>query len=175
MSTTTADLEPRRPRRLDRQQRVVDRAEPGRGGDRQRQPEVDREVADQVAGGERHEQAADALADQGVGARGGRAAAARSALRVDLLAGQRRRQVRGGGGPVAVGGDLLVALRRSRRRGAAARGRARRGSSRPVTAGLKTATVAPAAARVAGDRRGDDGLADLGPGAGDEDALHGRR
>ena len=62
--TTAATSSPARPRRLDRQQGVVDRPQPGRGGDHQRQAEVDREVADQVAGRERHEQAADALADE---------------------------------------------------------------------------------------------------------------
>ena len=42
------DLEAGGAGRLDRQQRVVDRAEAGRGGDDQRVAEVDREVADQV-------------------------------------------------------------------------------------------------------------------------------
>ncbi len=49
-------------RRLDGEQRVVDRAEAGAGRDHERQPEVDREVAHRVAGRERHQQAADALA-----------------------------------------------------------------------------------------------------------------
>ena len=39
-----------------------------------------------------------------------------------------------------------------------------------MTAGLKTATRSPVGGERAGDHRGDDGLADLGAGAGDEDA-----
>ena len=62
------DLEPDGPRRLDREQRVVDRAEAGARGHDQRQAEVAREVAHEVAGRDRHEQPADALADEHVGA-----------------------------------------------------------------------------------------------------------
>ena len=50
-------LEPGRPRRLDRQQGVVDRPEPGRGGDHHRQAEVAGEVADQVVRRQRDEEA----------------------------------------------------------------------------------------------------------------------
>ena len=73
------DLEAGGSRCLDRQQGVVDRAEAGSGGDDQRQPEVASEVAHEVIAGQRHEQPADALADQHVGARrcgSGRARAA---------------------------------------------------------------------------------------------------
>src|SRR4051794_2906936 len=61
-------VEADRPHGLDRQQAVVDRAEARGGGDHDRQAEVAGEVAHQVAEGERHEEATDALADQHVGA-----------------------------------------------------------------------------------------------------------
>ena len=86
---------------------------PGEAAIDQREAEVDGEVADQVAGRERHEQAADALADQRLGARRRRARRCAQPRRVDLLAGQRRRQVRRGRRAVAVGRDLLVALARA--------------------------------------------------------------
>ena len=86
-------LEAGAPRGLQRQQGVVDRAETGRGGDDQGQAEVDREVADRIALGERHQQAADPLADELIGRR--RAAARRRAQPggVDLLAGEPRREM----------------------------------------------------------------------------------
>ena len=108
---------------LDRQQRVVDRAEARGGGDHQRVAEIDREVADQIGGRLRriatiaagHQQAADALADQGIGARGRRGAGGlEQPRRLDLLARHRRRQVRRGGRPVPIRRDLLVALLRPR-------------------------------------------------------------
>ena len=51
---------------------------PGEAAIDQRQPEVDREVADQVVAAERDQQAADPLADEDVGAAGRRGAAAAS-------------------------------------------------------------------------------------------------
>ena len=72
------DLEARGAGGLERQQGVVDRPQAGAGDDDQRVAEVGGEVADQVGGGERDEEAADALADEHVGALGrGRARACR--------------------------------------------------------------------------------------------------
>ena len=157
------DLEPGGAGGLDRQQGVVDRAEAGRGGDDHGVAEVGGQVADQVAGRERHQQAADPLADDRLGAGGGGRRGGAQPLGLDLLAGQRRRQVRRGRRAVAVGRDLRVALggpdaaqqlvvRQPTGRFAvlatdivpSAGGY----SSRPVTQGLKTATRRPAAARV---------------------------
>ena len=65
------DLEAGGARRLDRQQRVADRAEARARGDDERQRELGGEVAHEVAAGERDEQAADALDHERVGVRGG--------------------------------------------------------------------------------------------------------
>jgi hypothetical protein len=70
---------------LDRQQRVVDRAKTWGGGDRDRISEVTGEVADQVVGRQGDEKAADALADEEVGAVGGRRRGVAESLRVDRL------------------------------------------------------------------------------------------
>ena len=120
--TTAAIAESGRPRCLDRQQRVVDRPQARRGGDDDRQRQLGGEVPDQVSGGERHEQAADPLADKRVGlcgaAVGGGDQPAGSISSPASFAGEVRRGRRS----VAIGRDLRVALRRSRPRGAAARG-----------------------------------------------------
>ena len=76
--TTPDNRQPRGPGGLDRQQRVVDRAQAGAGRDHERQAEVDREVAHEVARRDRHEQAADALRDQHAGRRRRRARPRRS-------------------------------------------------------------------------------------------------
>ena len=59
------DAEIRGARRLDRQQRVADRAQAGARGDHERKPERDREVPHGVVARERDEQAADALRRSG--------------------------------------------------------------------------------------------------------------
>ena len=83
---------------------------PGRRGDRQRQPQVASEVEDQVLAGQRHQQAADPLADEGIGFAAGLARRLEQQRRVDLLAGELRRQVGGGGRAVAIGRDPVVGL-----------------------------------------------------------------
>jgi hypothetical protein len=162
-----SDVEARRPRRLERQQRVVDRAQAGRGGDDERQAERKREVAHQAAGRQRHEQAADALADQRVGVRRGRPRGGDQALRVDLLARQLRRQVRRHRRPVAVGRDLGVALRGA---GGAAQQRMvwLPRLVEPGDGGLEHGDPLALRRERPRDRRRDDGLADLGPGPGHE-------
>ena len=161
-------------RRLDREQRVVDRAEPGACGDHQRQPELDREVADEVARRERDEQAADALADQHVGVAGRARACASELARLDRLAGQLGRA--GGARPAGRTVSGATSAGRLARVAAAAssswsRGHSPAGSSSPVTTGLNAATRSPARGQRRADRRGDDGLADTGVGAGDEEAA----
>ena len=135
-------------------------------------PSSSGEVADQVAGGQRHQQPADPLADE---RRRRSAAAARAPLeqpcRVDRLAGQLRREVRARPAGRSGRGRSRRRSAPSRPPGAAARGRARPPSSRPVTRGLKTATRSPAGGQRVRDHRRDHGLADLGAGAGDEDAA----
>ena len=86
---------------------------PGEAAIDQRQAEVDREVADQVGRGRADQQAADPLADEHVGARGRGAGAASAGApgRSPRRPAPRRDGARRGA--VAVGGDLLVALRRS--------------------------------------------------------------
>ena len=61
---------------------------PGEAAIDDRQPEVPREVADQVAEGERDEQAAHSLATRKSAPSSAAAAAATQARRVDRLAGQ---------------------------------------------------------------------------------------
>jgi hypothetical protein len=73
---------------------VVDRSQPGQGGDRQRQSEVGRQVANQVIARERNEQAAHPLADEDVRSGGGVLGGRSKQPGVDLLAEFRRRQVR---------------------------------------------------------------------------------
>ena len=156
------DLEPDRPRRLDRQQGVVDRPQAGRGGDHHRQPQLPGEVAHQVAERQRDQQAADALADQDVGASPRRprrrASSAPGSIRSPASSAAEVRRDRRA---VAVGRDLLVGLRRP---GGAAEQR--------VVGLARSPPVVQAADRrledrdpLAGcgerprDRRGDDGLA----------------
>ncbi len=168
------DLEARGARRLDREQRVVDR--PQRRGRRRSRAEA------------RGRRRGRGPGSPGRAARAGRRRPRRRARRRRPPPRAARRsssgsisspassgaEVGGGRRPVAVGRDLVVAL-------GGARGPAQQlvvgllagpGSSRPVTAGLKTATCSPAVGQRPGDHRGDDGLADLGAGAGDEDPVH---
>ena len=72
---------------------------PGEGDDDDRQRQLAREVAHQVVGGEGDEEAADALADEQLGALGRGPGGRAQPLRVDRLARQLGRQVRGDGGP----------------------------------------------------------------------------
>ena len=149
VSTTAADLEPGRPHRLDRQQGVVDRPEPRR---RRRSPPAARGRGRSRGPGSRASAAPGSRRPPR--RRAGRRPPprprprARSRVGLDPLAGQLGGEVRRDRRAVAVRGDLVVGLRRARRRGAAARGRARRRSSSPLTAGLNTATRRPAAAAV---------------------------
>ena len=105
------DLEAGGAGRLERQQRVVDRAEPGGGGDR---PAGSRGRRRGRGPGSRAASGTSRPPTPSQTRASAPAAAARAASRsrsgLDLLAGQRRGQVRRGRRPVAVGGDLLVAL-----------------------------------------------------------------
>ena len=87
-------------------------------------------------------------------------APASSAARCGETAGPKR------SGATAAGVDARAPPRAARGR----RGLPGSGSSRPVTTGLNAATRTPRAAQRGGQRRGDDGLADVGVGAGDEAA-----
>ena len=111
---------------LDRQQGVVDRAE---AGARRRSPAGSRGRRRGRGRGRRGRAGPAGRRRPRRRARRRPSAAARAAcaqaLRVDLLAGQRRGEVGRGRRPVAVGGDLARRSGSSRRRGAAARGRSR--------------------------------------------------
>jgi len=107
-----ADVEARGARRLDREQGMVDGPQPGPRGDHYRPAEVEREVADRVAEGERDEQPADALRDHHLGAYGARGRHERG--RVDRRPRQLGREVRRH--------RRAEALRRDLRRGPPRRG-----------------------------------------------------
>ena len=147
-----ATSSPAAARALERHQGVADRAEPGPRRDHERHAEVGGKVAHEVVAGQRDQQPADALRHEHVAARprrGGPRPAGRCGL--DALAGGRRGQVGRHRRAEAVRGDVRRTLRRAR--GGAQTlvvGRpCRPGSSRPVTAGLKTETRSPSAASVA--------------------------
>ena len=126
LRTTSRDLEADGAHRLDGQQRVVDRPEPGRGDDDDREAEVAGEVADQVAERQRDEESADALADEQVGALAGGGGGGAKPLGADRL--RRRARPRDAARPAGRSGTARSRRRTaaSPRRGAAARGRARR-------------------------------------------------
>ena len=146
--TTPSTRSPARARRLDRQQRVVDRAEARAGDDHERQAEVERVVAHEVAAGERDEQPAGALADDHVGALRGGARAPRRAPR----ARRSRRRARPRGAGRRRGRSVSGVICSGERRPPVAAlssswssGRPGSGSSRPVTTGLTGATSRPVA------------------------------
>ena len=85
---------------------------PGEAAIADREAQRDGEVADEVPRREWHQQPADALAYEQVGACRGAASAIEQYPRLDLLARKRGGEVRRCRRPVAVGSDLLVALRR---------------------------------------------------------------
>ena len=146
---------------------------PGGGGDHDRQRQLASEVAHQVAERQRDQQPADALADEEVGARPAAARAASTSRAGSIaLAGQLGAEVRGD--RAARSGTARSRRRTGAEPGGAAKQRvvrARPPSSRPLTAGLNTATRSPAAASVRAITAATTVLPDLGAGAGDEDAA----
>ena len=142
-------------RGLERQQRVVDRAE-ARAARRRRAAgrASTARSRTRVAERERDEQAADALDDEHVGARP-RARRGHERRRVERRAGQLGGEVRRDRRAEAQRRDL-VAARAGRRREQLVVGRAlASGSSRPVTTGLNAADAHAARAQRRGDRRGE--------------------
>ena len=161
------------PRGLDGQQGVVDRAEAGAGRDHDRKAQVHGQVAHRVAARERHQQAADALADQHVRSPGRapahapRAAPGRSARAASSAA-----QCGDTAGPKVYGatsfGSCPVAAASSSWSG----GHSPAGLVQAGDHGLEGGhALAPGRQRGA-DRGGHHGLARVGVGAGDEDAAH---
>ena len=168
---------------LDRQQRVVDRPEAGRRRDHHRQRQVAGQVPDQIARRERHEEPAHALADQQVGVLGRGQRRAPDPIGIDRLAGELGREVGRDGRAVAIGSHLVVALGRS---GGEAEQRVvrqlrcalpdlwpERMVVQSADGGLEDRDPVARRPRRASDRRGHHGLADFGPGPGDEEAAHG--
>ncbi len=147
------------PDRLDRQQRVIDGAERRARDEDDRQFEFVGEVDDEGRVGERHHQAAGALDHQRPVA-GGRD----ELLHVDGDAGPARRLMRGDrlGQHISLGQDAL-----GRGLGQPAHDR---GIRLRMIAGLHRLPVARAEPRH--EPGGNDRLADIGVGPGDEKALH---
>ena len=111
VSTTTATVEPGRPRGLEREQGVVDRAEAGRRGDRRaagRGRRRGRAPGSRRRAGRAGRRRPRRRARRRLGGR--RAPRCEQPVAVDLLARQLRGQVRRDRRTVAIGGDLLVAL-----------------------------------------------------------------
>ena len=172
VSTTARTVEAGGARRLERQQRVVDRAQAGPGGDDERQAEVARQVADVVAGGRAGRagrRRPRRRARCAVAPRPATAATSCGGLerRARQLGGQVRRDRRAEGH--GADGSRLGAGQRGEQL-VVGRPAGSAGSSRPVTTGLKARDAHALRAQRGDDRRRDDGLADAGVGAGDEDS-----
>ena len=126
-----ATSRPRRARRLERQQRVVDRAQPGRAATTSGRPELDREVAHRVAARS-----------------AGRAARRRprtTSASAPLAAARARPRRRIGSGSIALAGQLGGQVRRDRRAEAVA-ARRRVGAARVRGRGQQLVVGRPVAA-----------------------------
>ena len=165
--------QPRRLRGLDGQERVVDRPEAGPCRHQERMGQVDSQVANEVAGREWDEQASHSLADEGLGGRGGRAGPLHELSRLEgharqlgCVVGRDGRSEHVGrhvlGSPAGDSSEELVV-------------------ARPLVDLLVEARddgfegrYGPPLAESRADRPGDNGLADTGVGAGDEEARQRR-
>ena len=145
------DVEPGRARRLEREQRVADRPQPGAGRDHDREPERDRQVAHGEPRRERDEQPADALDDDRRGALGGRPHGVEQLDGREAAARELGGEVRGDRGPEAQRRDRLGPLPGDRgQQLVVGRGAAPAGvSSVPVSTGLLAWTSTPRARRPA--------------------------